>query len=460
MMSRIPIRVRLTIAFAATMTLLLVAGGIATYLAVRSQLDETIETSMTERFGTVASLALEPGSQLPEQQLDPEEGFAQILSPGGEVLDRSGGPTESPLDAAMLAAAGERRIGFDREVPGVEATARVMAGPAEPGAPGPIVVVGQSLGDRDETLSGLAGTLAIGGAVGILVASLLGYLLAGSGLRPVEAMRRQAASISLEHDGGSGKERLPLPPSRDEIRRLGVTLNEMLDRLEASFERERRFVADASHQLRTPIAVLKAEIEAALRIGGAPPEMEASLAAALEECDELAQLAEDLLLIARAGESGIALDRTPVALDQLLGRVRERFEQRATLGGRRLLVEAGGEASVPLDPQRVGQALGNLVDNALRYGAGTVTLGARAGHEAVVLFVRDEGSGFPPELRGKEFERFSRGSVAQRTDGSGLGLAIVAAIAEAHGGEAVVEPAGPTEVRVVLPRPAPRTEAG
>ena len=123
-----------------------------------------------------------------------------------------------------------------------------------------VSVVGQSLEDRDETLANLVASFAIGGPIAIVLASLLGYALANAGLRPVEAMRRRAAGISLDR----GAEELPLPRARDEIRRLAETLNEMLARLRGSFERERRFVADASHDLRNPIAVIRAELDAAL----------------------------------------------------------------------------------------------------------------------------------------------------------------------------------------------------
>ena len=311
-----------------------------------------------------------------------------------------------------------------------------------------MVVVGQSLDDRDETLAGLATSLAIGGPVAIALASLLGYVLAAAGLAPVEAMRRRAAEVSLAH----AEERLPLPAAHDEVRRLGETLNAMLDRLRDAHARERRFVADASHELRTPLAVIKTELEGALRAGGHEPDVEAALTAALEECDQLAQLADDLLVLARAGDGRLPV--APQVLDaaELLGRVRERFADRARARGRAIRIEGTRGLHVEADALRLGQALANLVDNALRHGAGDVVLRARAVGAAVELEVSDAGPGFPPELGERAFERFARGDAARTRDGAGLGLAIVRAIADAHGGTAaIVEPA---TVRITLPAAA------
>ena len=236
-----------------------------------------------------------------------------------------------------------------------------------------VVVVGQSLGDRDETLSGLVTSFAVGGPIAVLVASLLGYGLATAGLRPVEAMRRRAREVSLSN----GDDRLPLPAAHDEIRRLGETLNEMLERLRGSFERERRFVADASHELRTPVAVIKTELEGALRSGGNDPAVTAALSAAVEECDHLAQLAEDLLVVARSGEGELPLRREPVDAGELLERVRDRFADRADRAGRGIRLEGDQAVRLDADPLRLQQALGNLVDNALRYGAGDIVLRSR-----------------------------------------------------------------------------------
>jgi signal transduction histidine kinase len=260
-------------------------------------------------------------------------------------------------------------------------------------------------------------------------------------------MRRRAEEVSLS----DGEEGLPLPEARDEIRRLGETLNEMLERLRRSFERERSFVADASHELRTPVAVIKMEIEAALRAGGHHPQVREALVASLEECDHLGQLAEDLLVVARAGEGVLELHPAPLDAHELLERTRGRFADRASERGRGIRVEAEDGLTVFGDELRLRQALGNLVDNALRHGAGEVKLTARRDGQGVELAVSDDGDGFDPEFAARAFDRFTRGDVARSSPGTGLGLAIVRTIAEAHGGRADAAPGPGASVRIWLP---------
>ena len=309
-----------------------------------------------------------------------------------------------------------------------------------------VVVAGQSLHDRNEALSTVVTSFVVGGAVAIVIASLLGYLLASLGLAPVEAMRRRAREVSLL----SGDEGLPLPVAHDEIRRLGETLNEMLARLRAAFEREGRFVADASHELRTPIAIIKTEIEGALQIVGPESPVHASLVAANEECDRLAQLAEDLLVIARAADGQLPIRPEPTPLDSLLSGVRDRFSDRAALRGRPIRIESDPDLVIHADPVRLRQALGNLVDNALRHGEGEIFLDARRADGWIEIDVSDEGPGFPPDFAGRAFERFARGDKSRPTEGVGLGLAIVQAIAETHGGTAAIVDDHRATVRIRL----------
>ena len=159
------------------------------------------------------------------------------------------------------------------------------------------MVVGESLEQRRRALEGLHTLLAIGGPLALLVASLAGYAVAAAALRPVERMRRRAAELTGEAEG-----RLPVPPSRDEIARLGDTLNAMLGRLQAVLARERSFVSDASHELRTPLAILRTELELALRGHSTRDELEDAVRSAAEETERLNQLADDLLVIARSDQ--------------------------------------------------------------------------------------------------------------------------------------------------------------
>jgi two-component system, OmpR family, sensor kinase len=444
--SRLPIRARLTAAFALAMVLVLAASGLFVYARLKDDLDESVDAALDARAVAVAASGEAAGGAAEEA----EEGFAQVMTADGEVLDEVGDARGPVLNGAERARAGAGgTFTFEREIPGIEATTRIRAGPVTAGA-GAVFAVGQSLDDRDETLSGLVASFAVGGPVAVLLASLVGYLLATAGLRPVEAMRRRAGEVSLEQPG----ERLPLPAARDEVRRLGETLNEMLDRLSRSFERERRFVADAGHELRTPVAVIRAELEGMLRAGGHDPEVREAIVAALEECDHLAQIAEDLLVVARAAEGELPLRREPVDVPALLEGVRVRFADRAGERHRDIRVEVDGGLRVEADELRLRQALGNLVDNALRHGDGAIELRSRRAEadDGVELEVADGGPGFAPELAGRAFERFARGDTARTRGGTGLGLAIVRAIAEAHGGRAeIVDGGAGATVRLWIP---------
>ena len=297
-----------------------------------------------------------------------------------------------------------------------------------------MLLVGGSLEDRDETAHRFLLALGVVGPAALLLVSLLGYGLATAALRPVESMRLEAGAISASEPG----RRLPLPSSRDEIRRLGETLNEMLDRLETALERERSFVADASHELRTPLTLLGIELELALRRPRSEQELEAALRSAANEAARLTRLADDLLLLAATDGSGLPLRREPIATRELLDRIAGRFSSRAHALGRTVTVDAPDALTVDADPLRLEQALGNLIENALRHGHGPVRLTARERGDEVELHVLDAGSGFQPEFLPHAFDRFSRGDRARTGDGTGdgtgLGLTIAAAIASAHGG--------------------------
>src|SRR5436305_7930328 len=197
-------------------------------------------------------------------------------------------------------------------------------------------------------------------------------------------MRRRAAPISGERPG----ERLPVQPTGDELERLGTTLNELLSRLDQALQRERGFVADAGHELRTPLALMRAELDFALQHADTPEELRGALQIASEETDRLAQLAGDLLLIAGSDRGKLQLRREPIPASELLDSVRNRFALRAAESERRLEVHAPTGLIINGDRLRLEQAIGNLVENALRHGRGTIRIEAHPDHRAIELHGR------------------------------------------------------------------------
>jgi two-component system OmpR family sensor kinase len=438
LLEQVPTRLRLTLAFAVGMAAVLMAMGLFLYLRVGAALDRTIDQSLRGRADDVAALVRASGSGLREAGerllVEREENPAQVLDPDGTILDSASGVGgHRLLTRPQLARASQATIMVDRPpVPGSDDPLRVLATPVQTQGGPVVVVVGASVDDRIEALAGLRTQLLLGGPVALLLASLLGYSLAAAALRPVESMRREAEAVSAAEPG----RRLPLPPADDEIARLGMTLNTMLGRLESALERERRFVSDASHELRTPLAALRTELELALRRKRPPEELEAALQSAVEETERLCRLAEDLLVLARADDRGLPIRRERVSAADLLTAMRDRYAPQAAEAGRSLVIRADDQLELHVDRLRAEQALGNLVENALRHGRGQILLLAQRRDGRVELHVRDEGSGFPPDFIDRAFDRFTRSDPARQGPGAGLGLAIVDVIARAHGGTA------------------------
>lgn len=438
-MTRIPIRLRLALAFALAMAIVLAATGAFLYVRLSASLDEAIDENLQARTAElvprVASGDAGLEATLQAGLVDPDERFVQILDGSGRLVLATPRVDETPLvDRETVAAIARREVTeleLD-EVPGITGRARILATPVETAAGTRALLVGTSLEDRNEAIRGFLTELLLGGPAALVLASILGYALATAALRPVEAMRLEATAISGSEPG----RRLPLPSSHDEVYRLGDTLNEMLGRLEAALEREREFVADAGHELRTPLASLKTELELALRHPRTGPELEDAIRSAAEETDRLARLAEDLLLLARSDQRQLPLRREELSAEGVLERVAERFARRAEAAGRSVEVVAHAELELEADSARLEQALANLVENALNHGSGPVLLSAAERDGRVELHVTDEGGGFPPEFLAHAFDRFSRADEARTGEGSGLGLTIASAIARAHGGSA------------------------
>jgi signal transduction histidine kinase len=213
-------------------------------------------------------------------------------------------------------------------------------------------------------------------------------------------------------------------------------------------------VADAGHEMRTPLALLRAELDFALHHAETKEELRSALRVASDETDRLAQLAGDLLLIAGSDGGKIPLRREPIPASDLLESVRNRFAWRCAEAGRALEVRAPADLMIDGDRLRLEQALGNLVDNALRHGEGTVYIEARPTDRATELHVHDEGPGLPKHFVPHAFHRFSRAN-AHAGGGAGLGLAIVHTIAVAHGGSAhVLAEGNPVDIWISLPADA------
>ena len=454
MMSRLPLRLRLTLVFALAMALLLAGTGGFLYVRLRGTLDEQIDHALRARADDVSTLVRPGESGLSDGRnrlAEFEESFAQVIAPDGTVRDATPPLGDAPLltSRQLEQARGDTLVVERVSDPRLEGPLRLLATPVAAGDQTMIVVAGASLEDRDEALAGLRTQLLVGGPIALLLASLAGYAVAAAALRPVEAMRRRAEEISATTAG----RRLPEPDADDEVARLARTLNEMLARLEAGLARERRFVAEASHELRTPLSLLKAELELALRRPRTAEELQTAIASAAEETDRLAMLADDLLILARSDEGALPLRAEAVVVPELLETIAGRFAARARADGRSLEVAAPPNGTLTGDRLRLEQALGNLVDNSLRYGAGSVRLEARHENGSVALSVSDEGPGFPPDFLPRAFERFSRADDARLRGSAGLGLAIVDAIARAHGGSASASNTadGGAQVKLTIP---------
>ncbi|MHB8641622.1 MAG: HAMP domain-containing sensor histidine kinase [Gaiellaceae bacterium] len=442
-MSAIPIRVRLTLAFAFVMAAVLAGMGFFVYVRVSNALVASVDQALTSQAREASSRVHEERN-LVDEDITGGTTLAELASVDGTIL-RSTPPHLSLLvprqELARIAAGSRLRGSVSLTAP--TGDWRYLAVPAG----GHIVVVARSLESREESLHRLLRALFFASPLALLLASLAGYGLAASALRPVEAMRRRAAAVSSTALG-----RLPVPRANDEISRLATTLNEMLERLEAAFAHERRFVSDASHELRTPLAMLRTELELALRRPRSHDELRDAIRSAEQETSRLSQLAEDLLLIARADQSALPIRPEHVAVDDLFSTVAERFARRAEAHGQGVRVHPTS-VSVDADPARVEQALANLVANALAHGGGAIDLFAVERDDVLELHVTDAGHGFADGFIDRAFDRFSRADNARGSDGSGLGLSIVALIAQAHGGtaHAANRPEGGADVWLELP---------
>lgn len=456
------LRTRLALLFAAAVAALVTAGGGLLVHQLDTGLNSALDSSLTARAdalaqqigpdGTVADFqdGAGKGSLLPANEV-----LAQVIGPTGVLVESSEGAGNHPLlTPAQLVSARRGSVAVTSSL-GNKDEVRLLAVPVpDSGSPAMVVVVGTSRQVVLAAMDRVQTALWLGGPIAVLLGGLGAWLLAGAVLRPVERMRAQADHISA----GDSDARLKVPARRDEIARLGETMNALLGRLQRALSQQRAFVADAGHELRTPLTMLRTELELAGRQGRDRDSLAAAVHAAALDTDRLIRLAENLLTLARADDAGVDLQREPVELDAIITEAASAVGAAARAANVVLDVEHLAAKTVNGDCDRLRQVVDNLLDNALRYAPPgtpiTVTLTATATPPRAVLQVLDRGPGFPPEFLPHAFDRFARADPARMDGaGAGLGLAIVASLVGAHGGTVTAgnRAGGGAIVRVELP---------
>jgi two-component system, OmpR family, sensor kinase len=441
------IRAKLTLWYFSLAALVLIAFAVAIYVYFSRGLLNTIDASLRSHAERIAQAVGHPSSV---EELNQTGGL--VLAPQFvSVLDKDGKVTDQILDTEghevpiiqpdLERATKTWQPQFDEVSLSASERVRIITLPArDEDNETFFVVVGQSLRDIQPVEKQLVLLLAIANPLALLLASLGGLWLANKALKPVDRLTRAAERIGR----GNLSERVEEHQSHDEIGRLAATFNQMISRLEQAFEREQRFTADASHELKTPLAVLRGELEVALRRDRSPEEYRRVLKSSLEEIARLTKLTEDLLTLARsdAGESVLELER--VDLDQLASEACAYLTPLAISAGIDLTCEVpDAEVAIRGDQKRLKQLLVNLLDNAIKYtpSTGRVTLVLTTDTDAAVIKITDTGRGIPAASLPHIFERFYRQTDPRdtRVTGFGLGLAISKWIVDAHEGSIDVE---------------------
>ncbi len=437
------LRARLAAVFAVASTLLVVTGGFGLYTTVTGKAEQRVEHELRSR--TTAIFTSLAKGKLPDNEV-----YAEVITPLGAELHL--GPLirrgEDILSQAQLDfVVQEGQLQIVRDVPALGGRSKLLAVRGIVNASQVVVVVGASLEDVKAGQARLVTTMAIGGPLFVGLLTLSGWLLAGAALKPVRRMTNEAAAISsadLSH-------RLSIERSTHEIAHLGSTLNAMLDRLDSSFQRERTFVDDASHELRTPLAIMSGELELALLHPGSPTEQRETIQSVHEEVQRLSAMAEDLLVLARAGSGQVPRRDQLIDVTEAAKLGLERI--RSTLPDRLELRVVGDECIVAFDPRRFERVITNLLTNAIRYARTRVDvlIETEGAGRAVFVRVNDDGPGFPEEFLPHAFDRFARGDTARTRAGAGtgIGLAIVKALVEAQGGSVTATNGGPLGGAVV-----------
>ncbi|MEX2247850.1 MAG: ATP-binding protein [Dehalococcoidia bacterium] len=440
------LRVRLMLWYLAILAVILCLFATVIYVTLQRTLLEQLDDGLSNRAFFVSELVTFSAAGEPQLSLggeganpDADDTFQRLLDPAGAVIfDTNQAFGKVPVDPEALDAAREGRH-HGATVDTGNGEARVLTLPLRrDGAVAGVLQVGESTGDMQETLRTLLLIFAVALPSSLVLASLGGWWLSSRALAPIDPITQAAREIS----GGSDlNRRLALDLPDDEVGRLARTFDEMLARLDAAFQRQRQFTADASHELRTPLTAIRGQIDVALERPRDTAEYRRVLGAVNEQVDRMTRLVGGLLMLARSDAGALPVEREPVDLRDLVESVAEQVRPLAAQKSLDLRIEPGGPLAVSGDEDLLLQLMLNLADNAARYTSrGSITLGWRKGDRAE-MFVRDTGAGIPPEQRERIFERFYRieASRSREGGGAGLGLAICRWIAEAHGGALSVE---------------------
>jgi signal transduction histidine kinase len=433
---------RLVAAVTLAMTVVLLGAGAFVYWRVSFALDRQLDQDLSA-YADITARQVRDGTALTDSVGE----TAQVYSTTGTLIERSDDAVPALVPPSRIAeVTGARPQSFDvgAILPPSKKVYRVSL--FRSSAPGGEVVVlaGISRRRHDEALRELLAQLLLTDVIAVVAAGLVGYGVTRAALGPVERYRRAAADA-----GGDPVRRLPVDTARDdELTRLGHTFNQLLGEIEESNARERQFLADASHELRSPLALLAAEIEWARHRPRAPEEMDEVLTSVGTQVERLVDLSNTLLDLEELYSAHTA-EVAPVRLDRLVTSALAGWADQAGAQGRELRVSAPTEL-VEVDSRWLALAITNLVGNALKHGAGTVAVSAEVtAADRLRLSVTDEGPGVPAALGDRAFDRFTRADESRSTRGNGLGLALVKAVAEAHRGTAALVPGG-----VVIDLPA------
>lgn len=454
-----PLRLRLTALFTLSSVLVVALGGWLYLHQLSVGLLDATDASVLSRVvplradvGSLSTATPATSSAAPSNS-DVGGLLTRVVRPDGSLAE------ESPSLAGAVLVGDRTRRALSRGRSLIVTTTaggipyRVLAEPVTRPDGAWTVIVAAPLVEMRETEESLRHSLIVAGALVVLLSAAGAWLLGSAALRAVERMRRSVESMTAD----DLSLRVRVPPGKDELAALGNTFNALLDRLAHGLARQRRFVADAGHELRGPLAVLQMELELADRPQRTREELASAVRAAAEEVERLARLANDLLFLARSDDGELQVVKSRILVEPLLRQAAVVRARAAADAGVALEVRAAPGLRGDLDADRIRHALDNLLANAVSAAGpgGVVVLEAAADNGAVSIGVLDSGPGFAEEFLPRAFERFTRPDRARSDDsgGSGLGLAIVQAVAEAHGGSAtaVNRPDGGAAVRMTLP---------